>query len=152
MRGCFSCPVLVAAALRIFVAVQMVFRPDGSDSPVLFQEGVIGLALLFGLATMAPSGSIRTGTDRTYVQRYRRPGVRRGERVHAVWRFVLGSYTLIKSGRDSLVLSADNGYLGGTKLGAGTHDLMVLSAARTGATTFTGKAMLEIANAAALSS
>jgi hypothetical protein len=60
----FLPPVLAAAALRIFVAVQMVFRPDGSDSPVLFQEGAIGLALLFGLPGVFVFGLIRLLTSR----------------------------------------------------------------------------------------
>ena len=62
--------------------------------------------------------------------------------------FTPGSYTLFKSGRGTLVLSADNAYSGGTGLDAGVLDLAAVRAAGTGAIAFAGSAKLEIANAA----
>jgi autotransporter-associated beta strand protein len=64
-----------------------------------------------------------------------------------------GSYALIKAGLGTLVLSADNGYSGGTILKAGTLELSAQLAAGTGpavvgAITFTGRATLKIDNAA----
>jgi autotransporter-associated beta strand protein len=59
-----------------------------------------------------------------------------------------GSYKLVKSGPGTLFLSADNSYSGGTTLKAGKLELTALSAAGTGAITFTGKATLAITNAA----
>jgi autotransporter-associated beta strand protein len=69
---------------------------------------------------------------------------------------VSGSYSLIKSGLGTLILSADNAYSGGTTLKAGTLDLTAKGAAGIGtltdpgsdAITFEGPATLEIANAA----
>jgi hypothetical protein len=42
----------------------MVFRPDGSDSPELFQEGAIGLALLIGVPGVFVFGLTRLLTSR----------------------------------------------------------------------------------------
>jgi autotransporter-associated beta strand protein len=62
--------------------------------------------------------------------------------------FTPGNYALIKSGKGTLVLSADNFYSGGTVLKAGTLDVTGL--AGTGGITFAGVAKLEIANSAIL--
>lgn len=42
-------PVLMATVLRAFVAERMVFRPDGSQSIVIFQKDAIAVALVVGL-------------------------------------------------------------------------------------------------------
>jgi autotransporter-associated beta strand protein len=62
--------------------------------------------------------------------------------------FTPGSYSLIKSGLGTLVLSAHNAYSGGTVLEAGVLDLAAVGAAGTGAITFSGTAELKIESAA----
>src|SRR5437868_4659588 len=52
-------PVLIALALRIFIAVQSVFRLDGSQSGILLQEDAIGLAVLVGLPALLVFGAVR---------------------------------------------------------------------------------------------
>jgi autotransporter-associated beta strand protein len=61
---------------------------------------------------------------------------------------VPGSYSLIKSGLGTLVLSAHNAYSGGTTLKAGTLDLAAVGAAGTGEITYGGHATLKIENRA----
>jgi autotransporter-associated beta strand protein len=64
--------------------------------------------------------------------------------------FTPGSYSLVKSGLGTLVLSADNAYSGGTILKLGTLDLKAICAAGVGDITFAAhsQATLQITNAA----
>jgi hypothetical protein len=62
--------------------------------------------------------------------------------------FTPGSYSLIKSGLGTLILSTDNAYSGGTTLKAGTLDLDSVGATGTGGIAFAGHATLRIENAA----
>ena len=55
----FLPPVLLAAALRVFAASQMVFRPDGSKSKFFLQEDAIGCAVVIGVPALLVFGAIR---------------------------------------------------------------------------------------------